>query len=236
MSNNFFACICDFAFNFVRSRIAKNAMSMLKRFDVADQYPSFYLNYYSRVAWRFEPLQECVDKSRRAFEAALSLGFVDTAFYCAIHVILKSIFSGKSLRSILKEIDYYLHLLKTYKSEVSKTYMLIFRETVSSLIDNGQTTRIEATPRVGDLNDPCNKLRESALFHKAMQSFWIGHTQRCRYYNEKCVPILAPLAQFTTYLSKFYHGKEVNVTIEMNWRRITPQHNPFLTCIFNFQD
>lgn len=203
---------------------------MLTRFDIADQYPLFYLNYYGRVAWRFEPLQECADKLRRAFEAALSLGHVDSAFYCSIHVIVKSIFSGASLRSILKEIDYYLHLLKTYKSEVSKTYMLIYRETVSLLID-GQTTSIEATPCVGDLNDPGNKLRESALFHKACQSFWAGHTQRCRYYNEKCAPILGPLAQLTTYLAKFYHGKEANVPIEMNW--MEANHAPIPTNVSN---
>lgn len=196
---------------------------MLNRFDVADQFPSFYFNYYGRVAWRFEPLQECTKKLRQAFEAALSLGHADTAFYCAIHVILKSIWCGTSLRSILKEIDYYLHLLKTYKSEVSKTYMLIYRETVSLLIDNGQTTSIEATPCVGDLNDPSNKLRESALFHKVIQSLWLGHTQRCRYYSEKCAPILEPLAQFTTYMAKFCHGKEAHImTIERNWMRITP--------------
>ena len=181
---------------------------MLKRIDVADQSPSFYFNYYGRVAWRFEPLQECVDKSRRAFEAALSMGQVEIAFFCTIHVISKSIYSGAKLKSILKEIDYYLHLLKTYKKEVSKTHLLVYRETVSLLIDNAETTSIEASPCVGDLNDPGNKLREMFLFHKAIQCLWTGHIERCRYYNEKCEPILGPLAQFTTYLSKFYHGKE----------------------------
>ena len=197
-----------FVSHFVHSRIAKNAMSMLKRFDVADQYPLFYLNYYGRVAWRFESLQVCTDKLRRAFEAALSLGHVDIAFYCSIHVIKNSIFSGASLRSILKEIDYYLHLLKTYKIETARTFLLIFRETVSLLIDNGQATSIEATPCAGDLSDPGNKLRESAFFHKAVQCLWVGHTERCRYYSEKCMPILGPLAQLNTYMSKFYHGKE----------------------------
>ena len=212
-----------FTFTFLRytshlllchSRMAKNAMSMLKRFDVADQYPLFYLNYYGRLAWRFEPLQVCADKTRRAFEAALSLGQVDTAFYCAAHSIKSLLFSGARLRSILKEIDYYLHLLETYKSEVSKNFLLIFRETVSLLIDNGKTTSIESAPCVGDLNDPGNKLRESALFHKAIQCLWVGHAQRCRYYSEKCAPILAPLAQLTTYMSKFYHGKTADVTTE----------------------
>jgi len=181
-----------FVSHFVHSRIAKNAMSMLKRFDVADQYPLFYLNYYGRVAWRFESLQVCTDKLRRAFEAALSLGHVDIAFYCSIHVIKNSIFSGASLRSILKEIDYYLHLLKTYKIETARTFLLIFRETVSLLIDNGQATSIEATPCAGDLSDPGNKLRESAFFHKAVQCLWVGHTERCRYYSENVCLFLAP--------------------------------------------
>eukprot|EP00984_Skeletonema_dohrnii_P038315 scaffold41418_cov172-Skeletonema_dohrnii-CCMP3373.AAC.1 len=87
-----------------------------------------------------------------------------------------------------------------------RNYLLIFRETVSLLIDNGQATSIEATPCAGDLNDPGNRLRESVFFHKALQCFWIGHTERCRYYSEKCMPILGTLAQLNTYMSKFYHG------------------------------
>ena len=212
--SRFTFCNSFLTYYFVHSRMAKNAMSMLKRFDVADQYPLFYLNYYGRLAWRFEPLQVCADKTRRAFEAALSLGQVDTAFWCSTHSIKSLIFSGARLRSILKEIDYYLHLLETYKSEVSKNFLLIFRETVSLLIDNGKTTSIESAPCVGDLNDPGNKLRESALFHKAIQCLWVGHAQRCRYYSEKCAPILAPLAQLTTYMSKFYHGKTIDTSIE----------------------
>ena len=217
--------------------MAKNALSMLKRFDVYNQYPLFYLDYYGRFAWRFEPLQVCADELRRAFEAALSLGQVQTAFHCAAHSIKTSIFSGSNLKSILKEIDYYLHLLKTYKSEVSKNFLLIFRETVCLLIDNGKTNSIESAPCVGDLNDPANKQRESALFHKAMQCMWIGHAQRFRYYSEKRVLILArklfkvlivfslrsqtltilfapALAQLSTYLSQFYHGKTIDMINE----------------------
>ena len=226
---------------FVHSQMAKSAMSMLNRFDVADQYPWFYLIYYGRLAWRFEPLQVCADMLRRAFETALSLGQVGTAFYCSTHSIKSLFYSGARLRSILKEIDYYLHLLETYKSEASKNFLLIFRETVSLLIDNGKTTSIESTPCVGDLDDPGNKLRESALFHKVIQCLWVGHAQRCRYYSEKCVPILAPLAQLTTFMSKFYHGKAADVIIESIVRRIwkyivSLQLFLFSTCIANFQD
>ena len=190
-----------------RSRIAKNAMSLLRRFDATNQFPVFYLNFYGMVAWRHEPLQTSADKLRHAFQAALSLGHVDIAFYCCIHVIKTLLFCANNLKLVLKEIDYYLHLLKTYKKEFSINFLLIFRETVSLLIDNGNETSIEATPSLGDLNDPGNKLRESAFFYKAMQSYWTGHTDRCRNYSEKCASILAPM-ELRSYMSKYYHGED----------------------------
>ena len=175
---------------------------------MAEQLPVVYLNFYGRVAWRFEPFQVCADNLRQAFETALSLGQVDIAFYCSAHAIKYAIFSGTNLRSLLKEIDYYLHLLETYKCEVARNFLLTFRETVSILIDNGQATSIEAKACIGDLNDPETKMRESVFFHRVVQCYWVGHTERCQHFSEKCLPILAPLGQFNTYLSKFYHGKE----------------------------
>ena len=194
--------------------MAKNAMSMLKIFNVADHQPSFYQYYYGRLAWRFEPLQVCADETRRAFQAALSLGQVDIAFFSSVQSIKCLIFSGAELKSILKEIDYYLHLLKTYKSKVAKNFLLIYRETVCLLIDNGKTTSIESAPGAEDLNELGNKVRESVLFHSAIRCYWLGHTQRCRYYIEKSAPILSSLAQLNTYMSKFYHGKTIEVSNE----------------------
>ena len=202
------SCFYRFTSHFARSRIAKNAISLLESSDVAERLPVVYLNFYGRVAWRFEPFQVCADNLRRAFETALSLGQVDIAFYCSYHVIKYAIFSGKNLRSLLRDIDYYLHLLETYKCEVARNTLLNFRETVSLLIDNGQSTSIAAKSDFGDVNDPGNRLREELVFYKAVQCYWVGHTERCQHFSEKCLPILAPLGQFNTYLSKFYHGEE----------------------------
>eukprot|EP00984_Skeletonema_dohrnii_P035066 scaffold34603_cov158-Skeletonema_dohrnii-CCMP3373.AAC.4 len=192
----------------LHSRIAKNAMSMLKRFDVGAQISELYVHYNARVAWRFEPLQVGIDNFRRGFEAGLSYGDNDMGLHCTFHAVKNSIFSGASLRSILKEIAYYLHLLKSYKSEITRNYLLIFRETVSLLIDNGQATSIEATPCVGDLDDPKNKLREAFFRHSAIRCFWLGHTERCRYYSEKCISCTNSFGQGapTAYIAKFYHG------------------------------
>ena len=175
---------------------------------MADQLPVFFFYFYGRIAWRFEAFQVCGDKTRQAFETALSLGHVDFAFYCSIHAIKYAFFSGANLRTLLKEIDSYLHLLDIYKIEVVRNYLLTYRETVSVLIDNGQTTSIEAKSCMGDPNDPGNKLRETMFFFKAVQCYWVGHTERCQHFSEKCVPILAPLGQLNTCMSTYYYGKE----------------------------
>ena len=204
-----------------------------------DHIPIGFFNFYGWVAWRFEPFQVCADKTRRAFEIALSSGDVDTAFYCSAHIAKYAIFSGENLRSLLKEIDYYLHLLGTYKSEVARNFLLTFRETVSLLIDNGQATSIGAKAYYGDLDDPGNKMRESFFFHKAIQCYWLGHTERCRYYSEKCMPILGPLEQFNTYMSKFYHGKEAHATLDLEKimePNLTQTNSSFLTCLVTSQD
>ena len=214
MSNSFLFSLTDS--HFAHSRIAKNAMSLLERFDVADQLPVVYFFFYGRIAWRFEPFQVCGDKTQQAFETSLSLGRVDVAFFCLIHAIKYAIFSGANLRSLLKEIDYYLHLLDIYKIELARNYLLTFRETVSLLIDSGQATSIEAKACIGDPDDPGNKLRETVFFYKTVQCYWVGHTERCQHFSEKCVPILGPLGQLNTCMSKFYHGKAADVTLEMD--------------------
>jgi len=174
------------------SRMASNAMQLLERFDItSDQIPELFFNFYGRIAWRFEPIESGINSCRRGFEAGLSNGNSDTSFHCAVQVIKNSIFSGTNLRVILKEIDYYLHLLETHKSELAKNYMLIFRETVSVLIDNGQTTSIAEKADVGEINDASNKMREAVFFHKVIQCFWRGYHERCRHYSENFCTFLA---------------------------------------------
>ena len=195
---------------FVHSRMARNAMQLLERFDVtSDQIPELFLIFHGRIAWRFEPIQSGINSCRRGFEAGLSNGNSDMSFHCAVQVIKNSIFSGTNLRVILKEIDYYLHLLETYKCELEKNYMLIFRETVSVLIDNGQTTSIAAKPSVGDIKDSSNKMRGAVFFHKAIQCFWRGYHERCRHYSEKCLQINGQTGQFNSCMLKFYFGEKM---------------------------
>ena len=166
-----------FHLSLFRSYIAKNALSLLERFDVGgDQISGVFMNFYGRIAWHYEPFQVCGDNLRRGFESGLSSGS-NLGFHCAFHVIKTAIISGEKLDSLLKEIDYYLHLLKTYKSELMKNALLISRETVSALIDKGEATSIEA--KVFN-----NSSQEPVFFHQAYRAFWSGYTVRCHHYFE----------------------------------------------------
>ena len=182
-------------------------MSLQERFDVSAQIPELYFNFYGRIAWRFEPFQAGIEPLRQGFEAGLSSGNKDMGLHCLIHTVKNAIFSGASLKSTLKEIDYYLHLLKTYKSEVTNNFMLNFRETVSLLIDNGEATSIPEKAVFGDLNDPGNKPREAFFHHSAIRCYWSGHTERCRYFSEKSMNLTGQGGQPTAYIVKFLFGK-----------------------------
>eukprot|EP00985_Skeletonema_marinoi_P015734 scaffold8218_cov151-Skeletonema_marinoi.AAC.1 len=189
------------------NRIAKGAMSLQERFDVSAQIPELYFNFYGRIAWRFEPFQAGIEPLRQGFEAGLSSGNKDMGLHCLIHTVKNALFSGASLKSTLKEIDYNLHLLKTYKSEVTNNFMLNFRETVSLLIDNGEATSIPEKAVFGDLNDPGNKPREAFFHHAVIRAYWSGYTERCGYCIQKCMNLFGQGAQPIACVAKFFFGK-----------------------------
>ena len=177
---------------------------------------------------------------RQGFEAGLSYGHVDMSLHCLLHTVKNALFSGANLKSTLKEIDYYLQLLKTYKSEMSNNFMLNFRETASELIDNGEATSINQKAFFGDLDDPRNKLREAYFHHAALKCFWSGHTARCRHYSEKCMPLVGQGGQITSYIAKFFFGKLYSLNryhphlYAMKWYESLSPH--FCSSILVFQD
>eukprot|EP00986_Skeletonema_menzelii_P018059 scaffold24359_cov194-Skeletonema_menzelii.AAC.1 len=129
------------------------------------------------------------------------------AFYCAVLAAHFSFTSGeKDLTSLMTEIDYYLHLLETYKSDMAKNFLLCIRETVSILIDKGEATSIEAKASYGDLNDPGNMLLETYNFHQMLRNFWQGYSQRAQFYVEKYVSMKRPTRNCDKCIMKFYHG------------------------------
>ena len=200
--------LTNLSYSSIHSRIAKNALSLQERFDVAAQVPELYNNFYGRFAWRFEPFQVCVNNLRRGFEIGFSSGNNDMGLQCAFQLIKTNIFSGSNLKSLLNEIDYYLHFFKTFQITRGINVLVIFRETVSVLIDKGQATSIEEKTAFEDLNDPGNRLRGVLYFHQAIQAYWSGYTERCQYYIGKYLSVIGQDVRLSTFQMEFYHGKE----------------------------
>ena len=161
-------------------------------------------------AGHLEPYLSGSNQLRRCFASSLSLGDFNAAFFCAAHAVQFSIISAeKDLTSLLKEIDYYLLLLETYKSELAKKFILCYRETVATLIDKGETTGIDAKISYADVCDlgPRNKLQELFHFHSVFRYYWLGYTERCHHYIQESLAI-AKKDSFFIVIIKFYQGKE----------------------------
>jgi len=190
-------------------------MRLFQDFELMDQISGAFFNFYGRIAWRFEPFQVCADNLRRGFESGLSSGHADIGFYCSFQAIKTAVFSGTNLTSLLIEIDYYLHLLETYKSELMKNVLLIFRDTVSTLMGKEHATGIESRASIGDLHEPKNKIRDVLLFHRAIRAYWSGYAERCHHCIEKCMPMLGQDLGFFKCQMEFYYGKEDANTVKL---------------------
>ena len=187
---------------------------MSEKFGASDKKTELCVNYYIGTG-HLDSYQSGANQLRKGFASGLSSGNASTAFYCAGHAIFFSTISAEQdLPSLLKEIDYYLHLLKIYKSELAKKFILSYRETVSTLIDRGQSTDIEAKINFADASDPGfgNKLLEVFYFHQVFINYWLGYTERCHHYGKKSLTISRP-GHFFIFVIKFYHGKKFQPVI-----------------------
>ena len=174
------------------SRIGKAAMSCLKkRFHSAEQLPRVYFAYYGYVAYHTEPLQSCADMLRQGFDAGMSIGESGTAFFNSIHHIKTSPIAGEKLSTLLDKVDYYLELADLYKNELTKTYLSIFRDTISTLIDKGESTSSKRNPSntiPENSTTPANS-SETMHSHRVIQAFWLGHSERCHHYVGKVLQL-----------------------------------------------
>ena len=182
-------------------------MSLAERFNLSHQLAELRVNFYMG-AGSLEHFHSCAEGLRGGFRSGLSYGNANMAFYCALLAAHFSFISGeKDLTSLMTEIDYYLHLLETYNQYLAKNLLLCIRETVSTLIDKGETTSIEAKASYGDLKDPGNKLLETYNYYQMLRNFWQGYSQRAQFYVEKYVSMERPKVNCDNYIMKFYHGK-----------------------------
>ncbi len=229
-------------YHFTRSRIAKNAMALSERFQSTDQMAELSLIFHNTVGY-LEWFHPGAQRLRVCFHSALSSGNANMGFLCAAQSINFSILSGeKELNSLLKEIDYYLHLLETYKSEVSRKYLLCARETVSILIDKGEATNngIEAKDYTShlDMSDPGNKFLDTFYCHQVMRNFWLGYDERCRHFAQKGFARIRQgmyLQGLYLYLIiKFYYG--LNLLEMLKKKHIAARQNELEEIIESMKD
>jgi len=182
-------------------RVGNIGMSMLKRWvDSSDILPKVTHCYYGFVALHTLPLQECSDNLRKGFEVGMSSGdSAVNAFYNSMHLSRIALLSGENLSAILKEIDYHLEVMMRFCNKVSMPHVQAYRETISILIDKGESTgpnpkRNYACPYIPSRIEKMDsnsiyalRNKENVYINRTMQSFWLGYSQRCYHYATKAL-------------------------------------------------
>ncbi|KAL7526795.1 LOW QUALITY PROTEIN: hypothetical protein ACHAXR_005057, partial [Thalassiosira sp. AJA248-18] len=184
------AILCHKSSIYIKSacRIGKLGMKLLKqrRFDSSD-LGMLYYTYYVFVAVHDEKIQTCTDKLRHGYKVAMSAGDSAAAFYNAAMVIRLGIIGGEHLPSLLEETDYYYKLASRFDHKIAKTYLAIFREVISKLIDKGASTspkRGMEIPTEETINANA-KFGRALFINRALQSFWLGYYDRCHHHVDK---------------------------------------------------
>lgn len=168
------------------ARLGKAALSCSKkRCHSSDQLPSIYCVYYGFVAFHTEPLQSCADMLRKGFDAALSRGDMGAASTNYVQYVKSLIMAGENLQSLLDKVNYYLELSTTYQTQTGTLYHTIFRETISTLIDKGGSTNHTHHAENFPMEGANASVLESVYFHRAIQAYWQGHSERCLYFADK---------------------------------------------------
>ena len=103
--------------------------------------------------------------------------------------------AGANLQNLLQECDYYLTMANKYEIVFSKTLLLLFRESISVLIGKNEA---------GNPVTEHALIRESVYFQRAVQSYWLGFTERCQHYVEKMLQMKK--AGHLRPAILFYHG------------------------------
>ncbi|KAL3795112.1 hypothetical protein ACHAW5_010399 [Stephanodiscus triporus] len=189
------------------SRIGKAAMSCsTTRYPTTEQLPNLYLSYYGFLAHHTVPLHICADMLRQGFDVGMSLGDPGVAFFNSIQHIKTAFIAGDRLPTLLEKVDYYLKLTNTYQNEIAKVFLSLQRETISILIDNEGTS--SSTPQAIDAptNSTNAHLIELIYYHRAIQAYWRGHSERCQHYIGKFLQSSFQAGKLISMVIVFIHG------------------------------
>ena len=103
-----------------------------------------------------------------------------SALLNSVHHMRIAMLAGANLHTLLQECDYYLTMARKYENVFFKTLLLLSRESISVLIDKNEAGNT-VTEHVLKSAIP----NESMYFQRAVQSYWLGRTERCQHYAEK---------------------------------------------------
>ena len=199
-------------------------MSIRKSFNYSpDEFADLEFEYIFTVGY-LEWFHSGVHRSRSAFESALSSGNVYNGFLCAAQVASLSIISGeKKLSLLLNEIDYYLNLLQTYNNEMTKIFLLMYRKTVSMLIDKGEATSLATSAGPEPVNEgdaTPQAVLDMVYINETIQTHWLGYKERCCHFAKKCFDSLSNFYHEHRVIVLFYHGLN---SFDMLKKKLTPQ-------------
>ena len=120
---------------------------------------------------------------KRGFEIGLSNGDAQTALICWLHYIQKSLISGMNLSYLKSECDYQMRLLDD-SQQMSKLYMSGLQESIARLIAKQPPSPEINQPDEDDAIE-FKEFSEATTFYCVLQSFWLGHYDRCLYHAER---------------------------------------------------
>ncbi|EJK45862.1 hypothetical protein THAOC_35502, partial [Thalassiosira oceanica] len=131
-----------------------------------------YLSYYGYIAPLFENLPDVASKLKRALDVGLGMGFVSNqALMAGQHYIQKSFFAGTSLTTILAENEKNGFPGKFVAAQSNFLPQSSVKNKFQ-LTDTEEGYEYEGFALV-------------QLFHRAIQSFWLEHYDRCNYFVSK---------------------------------------------------
>lgn len=188
--------------------IGKLAMQFLDQFESTDIVARVHFLYYGFVAQFFDPVQSCCIKLKEVFETGMSKMDTFSAFSSAVQYVRLSIIGGTKLPGLLRETDYYLSLAKQHEKlgNMPRRYFVVYKETIATLIDNKKES-IKKDDDETELEDPLHvkRLSETIYFHKALESYWLGHAERSHHYASKFLS-LKDCGRHHRLIITFYHG------------------------------
>lgn len=133
----------------------------------------------------------------------MSRGDTASALYNAIHIIRLGIQSGANLPSLLKETDGYLDNASKFVCAQAQTYLSLYREIITSLIDKGASNN---TTQSIFADEKTPSLFKTVTTMRALEAYWLGHSSRCHFYVDKLLATLKAKQHINMHNIALYIG------------------------------